>query len=170
MKKLEFAGILVIIVLVGGCLWVFLGSWIPASETGFSLVRLNDNSLLVSDADVLSFNASSQEMVLSDASSRRLLQAGDSLYMFNGTVSVRVNGEEIYQAIFRASSMSALPAPPTIAICFPSMHFPSGVEDDHELRLFYPGFQPPGDLADMNAKLTQYFQETGRLVNYPTIL
>jgi hypothetical protein len=162
MKRMVLASILLVVLVAVAGLWVSQGSWLPFSETGFSLVRLSDNFVLLSDADVLSFNSTSQEIALSDAASQRLLQTEDSLYMFNNTFSVRVNGEEIYQGIFRASTMSALPAPPKIAILFPSMQLPSGAEDDHALRLFYPSFQPPNDLAEMNAKLTHYFEETDR--------
>jgi hypothetical protein len=164
MKKWAFAGVLLFVLVTIAALWVFHGSWLSSSGTGFSLVQASDNSVLLSDADALSFNLTSQEITFTDAASQRLLQVGDSLYQFNNTVSIRVNGEEIYQGIFRVSTMSALPALPKIAIAFPSIQFPSGVENDHALRLFYPSFQPPSDISEMNAKLTQYFEGTNRLI------
>ena len=164
-KKLVLVSVLLIVLVLVASLWIFRNSWLPPASTGFNLVRLSDNSLLLSNADVLSFNSTNQEMTLSDAASKRLLQVGDSLYVFNSTVSVKVNDEEFYQGIFRMASMSALPAPPKIAILFPSMDLPTGVENDHALKLFYPFFEPTSDLADMNAKLTKYFQETSRLAS-----
>ncbi len=165
MKNLVLVSVLLIVLVLVAGLWTFRSSWLPSGSAGFNLVRLSDNSVLLSDEDVLSFNSTNQEMALSDMASKRLLQVGDSLYMFNSTVSVRVNGEEVYQGIFRMASMSALPAPPKIAILFPSMDFPTGVENDHALKLFYPFFEPTGELAAMNAKLTKYFQETNRFAS-----
>jgi hypothetical protein len=145
-------------------LWLSGEYWLPAHQKGFSLVTLQDNSVLVSDSDVLSFNVTSQEFVISDAASQRLMQNLDSLYQFNNTVVIRVNGEEIYHGIFRAAWMSAVPSLPKVAILFPSMHFPDGTENSHAIRLFYPNFQPATNQSSENAKLVQYFEDTNRLI------
>jgi hypothetical protein len=165
MKKRVWASVLLVVLLAIAALWVFRGSWTQPSETGFTVVSLKDNSVLLSDADVLSYNSTSQEIALVDSASQRLTQVGDSLYIYSPGVSVRINGEEIYQGIFRAATMSAIPPPPAISILFPSMTFPSGTENDHALRLFYPGFQPPTNLSEENSKFTQYFEETNRLAH-----
>jgi hypothetical protein len=165
MKKRVWASVLLVVFVAIAALWVFRGSWMQSSETGFTVVSSKDNSLLLSDADVLSYNLTSQEIALVDSASQRLTQVGDSLYSYSPGVSVRINGQEIYKGIFRQSTMSAVPAPPKIAILFPSMNSQSGAENSHSLRLFYPGFQPPSDLAEMNLKLAQYFEETNRLTH-----
>lgn len=131
--------------------------------TGFTVVYLSDNSTLISDADVLSFNSTSQEFTLTQNASQRLQQLGYSLYNFTNTVSVRINGEEIYKGIFRNAAMSAVPQPPTVAILYPSITFPEGTQIDNVMRLFYPSFTPPSDMQTMNTKLVNFFEDTNRL-------
>lgn len=87
------------------------------------------------------------------------------LYNFTKTVAIRVNGEKIYQGIFRSSVMSAVPSLPKIAILYPSIDYDSGVENNHAIRLFYPSFEAPSSLTEMNTKFTQYFQDAGKLVS-----
>ncbi len=132
-------------------------------QPGFSLTILKDNTVLISDADVLSYNWTSQEMVLSEAASQKIMSRGESLYNFAEEFSVRIDDQEIYRGIFRSPTMSALPAPPKIAIMYPSIVLPSASQNIHAIRLFYPGFQAPEDRAESNVELSQHFAETGRL-------
>jgi hypothetical protein len=136
-------------------------------ETGFTVVILSDNSTLLSDADIISFNSTSQEFTLTQNASERLQQAGYSLYNFTNPVSIRINGEEIYRGIFRNAAMSAVPQPPTIAILYPSITFPEGTEKNCTMQLFYPSFTPPSDMQAMNTKLTHFFEYTNRLARNP---
>ena len=54
-KKLLLALILIIVVLTVG-LWALGSYMMRSSESGFALVSLKDNTLLISDPDVLSYN------------------------------------------------------------------------------------------------------------------
>lgn len=140
--------------------WIFRDNLFPSFKEDFSLVILSDNTVLLSDADVLSFNVTSQEIALTDSATQRLKNVGDSLYNFSNLVAFKINGEEIYQGIFRSAEMSAVPELPKISILYPS-----DLQNDHALRLFYPGFEPPSDLSEMNSKFTQYFQDEGKLIH-----
>ena len=84
------------------------------SETGFRLVFVENNDVLISDSDILSYNWTSQEIALSEGSSERLIQMGDSLYSFAAGFVIRIDGEEVYRGVFRSPIMSAIPAPPKI--------------------------------------------------------
>jgi hypothetical protein len=165
MKKLIIVSLLLILLVALTAAWVFRDTWSPPSEVGFRMVSLNDNIVLLSDEDMVTFNVTSQEIALSDEASQRLTQFGDSLYSFTNVVALRVNGEEIYQGVFRSAVMSALPASPKIAILYPAVYFPSDAENDHTIRLFYPSFEAPSDLSEENAKLAQYFAEAGKLIS-----
>ena len=134
-------------------------------ESGFSLVSLKDNKLLISDNDVLSYNWTSQEIALSDAASQRLINRGDNLYNFSDVFAIIINGEELYQGVFRSPIMSAIPQSPKISIMFPSMLFPSQSANNHAIRMFYPSFQPPIDQQEKNLKLSQYFKEANKLTH-----
>jgi hypothetical protein len=88
---------------------------------------------------------------------------GQSLYSFTDGFVIKINGEEVYRGVFRSPIMSAIPAPPKISIMFPSMLFQSTSENNHAIRMFYPGFQPPPDQPEKNSKLSQYFDGVNKL-------
>jgi hypothetical protein len=166
LKKKVYAGILLIVIVAVAALLV-LQSGLLASphkdKTGFTMVSLSDNSVLLSDSDVLSFNSTSQEFLLTDTATQRMQATGTNLYNFSKVYSIKVNGEEIYHGIFRNAAMSAVPEPPTIAILYPSITFPEGTEKPNMIRLFYPSFTPPSSMQAMNQTLTGFFEDTYRL-------
>jgi hypothetical protein len=136
--------------------------WQP-SEARFSLISLRDNTLLISDKDILSYNWTSQEMALTDGASQKLIQMGENLYSFTDGFVIKIDDKEVYQGVFRSPIMSAIPAPPKISIMFPSMLFPSESENHHAIRMFYPDFQPPNNQQEKNSKLSQCFEEINKL-------
>lgn len=167
-KKVWISLLLVAIVAVVAIIFfqnIFFGSSNDKETRGFSVVSLEGKDILLSDADVVSFNSTSQELTLTNLASERLANQTANLYNFNNIYLVSVKGQEIYRGIFRSAIMSALPAPPQIAILYPSFDFSTDIENDHAIRLFYPNFEAPSYLTEMNAKLVQYFQDTGKLVN-----
>jgi len=93
-KHIWVSLLLILIVTVSGTVWLFKDGF-AAPETGFSLVSLNDNTVLLCDEDALFFNVTSQEITLSDTGAQRLKQLGDSLYIFNSTVSLQIKGQEV---------------------------------------------------------------------------
>ena len=164
MKKSIWIGLVLIAVVLVSAMF-FLGSYLmkPPVEDGFRIVSLENNALLVSDADIVSYNWTSQELSITDAASQRLLGLGDSLYSFSGGFIMRINGEEIVRGVFRAAYMSAIPAPPKISILFPSLLYPSDIENPKAMMLFYPSGKPPIDQPETNAKLSSYFEKANKL-------
>lgn len=166
MKKQVIFGLLAIVIAVAAVV-VYQSTLGHASEnkpaTGFTMVYLSDNYTLITDTDIVSFNSTSQEFTLTQNASERLQQLGYTLYNFTNTVSIRVNGEEIYRGIFSNAAMSAVPQPPIVAILYPSITFPEGTQIDNVMRLFYPSFTPPDSMSTMNAKLVAFFEDTNRL-------
>ena len=131
------------------------------SEAGFRIYSLQNNTLLISDADILSYNWTSQEMAITPEASERLTEIGD-LYGWTGFV-IKIDGEEIYRGILREYTMSAIPALPRISILFPSAFFPFESVNYGAIRMFFPSFQPPSDQPVNNAKILQYFEKTNKL-------
>ena len=134
----------------------------PSSEEVFRLVYLENNTVLISDADIVSYNLTSQEIAITDGASERLTGLGDGLYSFTGFV-ISIDGEEVYYGVFRSAFMSAIPGPPRISILFPSMLFPSETENHNAIRMFYPVFEPPSDQLEANARFVEYFEEANKL-------
>jgi len=96
MKKRTLTGLLFVLVVAVSTMWAF-STVLHPSKSGFELVFLKDNTLLLSDSDVLSYNWTSQEIFLTDGASQRLIQQGESLYSFTDGFVIRLNGEEIYR-------------------------------------------------------------------------
>jgi len=162
MKRSIWIGLVLIVLGSISVVWFFREYVTPPSEAGFKIIYLENNDVLISDADILSYNWTSQEIAITDAASERLMGMGDSLYSFTGFV-IRIDGEEVYRGVFRSAFMSAIPGPPRISILFPSMLFPSQTENRNAIRMFYPSFEPPSDQPEENAKLSEYFEEANKL-------
>ncbi len=77
---------------------------------------------------------------------------------------IKIDGEVVFEGVFRSAYLSAIPEPPKISIKFPSLLIPSGSENYHAIRMFYPGCHPPSDQPEKNLKLSQHFEG----INKPT--
>jgi hypothetical protein len=158
---ISIALILSILLLVVVLFW---SSMDLSLKEGFSLIFLEDDVLLISDVDVVSYNVTSQEIVITEIASERLLGMGDDLYSYTGFV-IRIDNEEVYQGVFRSAVMSAIPGSPKICILFPSMILQLGIENSNAIRLFYPRFVPSSDFSEANNKLYDYFAKNGKLIS-----
>ena len=164
MKKIISIGFLLIVFIAIIAAWLLMNDATQPSEEGFKIISLENNNMLISDTDILSYNWTSQEITITNTASERLIEIGDSLYSFVGFV-VKINGEEIYRGVFRMAIHSAIPEPPRISILFPSMLFPSETENCNAIRMFYPSFEPPSDQPEANAKLSSYFKTISKLIS-----
>ena len=161
MKGRILIGLLLVVLASLSALLFFSSYMMHPSEAGFRTYSLQNNALLISDADILSYNWTSQEMAITAEASERLTKIGD-LYSFTGFV-IRIDGEEIYRGIFRQHAMSATPAAPRISILFPSVLFPSESVNYEAIRMFWPFFQPPSDQSVNSTKILNYFEEINKL-------
>lgn len=132
------------------------------SKEGFRLISLEDNALLISDSDILSYNWTSQEIAIADEASERLIKRGDNLYSFTGFV-IKIDAEEVYRGVFRRAIHSAIPGSPRISVLFPSVLFPSDIENDGAIRMFYPSCEPPSDMPEQNVRISKHFESAGKL-------
>ena len=158
MRRRIWIGLLLVVLASIPALLFFSSYAMQPSEVGFRIYSLKNDALLISDADILSYNWTSQEMAITTEASERLRKIGD-LYSFTGGFVIRIDGEEIYRGIFREYTMSAIPAPPKISILFPSASFPFESVNYGAIRMFFPSFQPPSDQPVNNAKIFQYFEK-----------
>jgi hypothetical protein len=163
MKKTIWIIIALTVLVPISTMWLFRNYANPPAESGFKMISLQNNALLISESDILSYNWTSHEMAISDEASQRLLGYGDSLYSFTGGFVIRIDGEELYRGVFRAIYMSAIPAPPKISILFPAIFYPSSTENPKALIMFYPSGEPQSNQTEANKKLFQYFEKTNKL-------
>jgi hypothetical protein len=163
MRRKIWMGIVLIVATLILAVGLFTGYVEPPSENGFRLIFLENNTVLISDSDVVSYNLTSQEIAITEIASERLVGMGDELYSFTGFL-IRIDGEEVYRGVFRSAIMSAIPGSPKICILFPSMVLHSGIENQNGIRMFYPGFEPPNDQPEANAKFSEYFGDANKLI------
>ena len=76
MKGWVWTGLVLVILVSISALWLFRGHFAQPSENGFIIVSLEDNALLVSDADILSYNWTKQEIAITDEASDILVGMG----------------------------------------------------------------------------------------------
>ena len=162
MRRRVWIGFLLVVLASISALWFFGSYMMQPSKTGFRIYSIENNVLLISDADILSYNWTSQEMAITPEASERLTETGN-LYSWTGGFVVKIDGEEIYRGIFREYTMSAIPAPPRISILFPSASFPFDTVNYGAIRMFFPSFQPPSDQPVNNAKILNYFEKINKL-------
>ena len=161
MKKRFWLFFLLVLLVSVTAAVLFRGYLTKPSEEGLRIVFLENNALLISDADVLSYNLTSQEIAITSQASDRLTALGDSLYSFTDGFVIKIDGEEIYRGVFRMAIHSAVPGPPKISILYPSMLFPSETENRNAIRMFYPTFEPPAYQPEAYAKFVRYFKIRG---------
>lgn len=162
MRRRIWIGLLLVAFTSISALWFFGSYMTQPSEVGFRIYSLQNNALLISDADILSYNWTSQEMAITPEASERLTQMGD-LCSWTGFV-IKIDGEEIYRGVFRTYDMSATPASPRISILYPSAFFPFESVNYGAIRMFWPFFQPPNDQPVNNAKILHHFEKISKLI------
>src|SRR5512147_1459430 len=162
MKKLIWVSLLLIAIIAFSSVMLLRQYTVPPKEEGFKLTFIENNALLISDCDIVTYNLTSKEIAITDAASKRLLYMEDSLYSFSQGFVIRIDGEEVYRGVFRTSVMSAIPASPKISILFPSILFPSETENHNAIRMFFPGFEAPIDQLGANEKFVKYFEQANK--------
>ena len=162
-RKILVSGLLIVAILIL-IVGLFFGSMAAPSKDRFTLTFLENNVLVISDADIVSYNKTSQEIAITEIASEHLVNMGNELYNFTGFV-IRIDDEEVYHGVFRSTIMSAIPGSPRICILFPSMFLQSGIENNNAIRMFYPSFEPPSDQSEANAKFIEYFAHANKLIS-----
>ncbi len=76
MKRWVWTGLVLVILVSISALWLFRGHIAQSPETEFRIVSLENNALIISDADILSYNWTSQEIAITDEASDRLGRNG----------------------------------------------------------------------------------------------
>jgi hypothetical protein len=161
-NKAILAGLVLVVIVSISAVWFLEGYSSKHSGLGFGIYSLGDNSLLLSDADILSYNWTSQEITITAQASQRLNRTQD-LYSWTGFV-IKIDGEETYKGVFREATMNAIPAPPKISVIFPSVDLATMSTNYGAVRMFFPSFQPPSDQPGNNAKVLNYFERVNKLV------
>jgi hypothetical protein len=143
-------------------LWLIIVIQLPAPSGGFSIILTLNNTELVSEADVVRYNATSHEFTLTRECAERLDHMG---WRLAGDFTIVVDGEV---------ELSGLFVPPIISRSYPSSQvvivYPNIWNSDStnygvmKVQMGYPWDLPvAGDPRD-NPRISGYFEGLGRLV------
>jgi hypothetical protein len=159
-KKILFSILLATVVLICG-FWIYVSYDIQIPNSGFTIYLCEDNTIVILDKDVLSYNRSNHEMRLSVESAIRLERMKEKLH---GRFMIRINGEDVYGGVI---------LPPTISRSYPCSEviivIPSLLEScrNVKLQMGYPECQPLDNDPRYNLRIFEYFGTEGKLIQSP---
>jgi hypothetical protein len=158
MRELELNRPKIYLVLITICIafasWWFLYSQ-PLKKNGFGIYLLENNSLIISDENIISYNKTSHEIRLTQEQIGKIEETQASLY---GRFVVRINENEIYRGIF---------VPPYISRSFPSSEIviiPIVQNENLKIQMGYPAEEFSDEDPRNNVKIFEYFEKTKRLI------
>jgi hypothetical protein len=132
-----------------------LSSQAPVYGAGFSIILTRDASTVLSDADIVSYSASTHELMLTAECEERL-EKGKYL---EGQFSIIVDGETVLTGIFVPPFVSRSYPSSEVIIMSPNFNLNYGVM---KIQLGYPWTEPGAPPLD-DGKIAAYFTSTGRL-------
>ena len=127
------------------------------STSGFSIILTNDDSKILSDKDVQSYDVSSFKLILTEECANRMKKMKEPL---TGDFIITINGEEDLHGIF---------VPPVVSRSYPSTEvviiYPSLPSDYNtmKIQMGYPWDQSTENDPRRDSKMNQYFEENGKL-------
>jgi hypothetical protein len=144
------------IALIG--IWFALDSQLQVSREGFGIYLLENDTLIISDVDMLSYNKTNHGIDLTDECAKRLEEVKTPIF---GRFVIRINAEEIYYGTFVPSFVSRSYPSSEPVIMTPPL---SGSYDFVKIQMGYPFNQPPDVDPRNNSKIFDYFQKAGKLI------
>jgi len=130
-KRIRIGILLAAVVLLCG-VWLFVSYDVQLPNNGFAVYLCEDNTLVISDEDVLSYDMIGHEMGLSIESANRLEQMKEPLH---GRFMIKINGENIYGGIILPPSISRSYPCSEVIIVIPSL---LGSYRNIKLQMGYP--------------------------------
>ena len=126
------------------------------SEEGFGIFLSENNTLVISDQDIIWYNVTSHEVKLTQSGADKIDALNVSVF---GTQFVaKIDGREIYKGTFMTpiSSVSAPPSNVVIETFFQN--------NTIKIQIGYPPMQPPGKDPRINSEIFNHFQNLNKLV------
>jgi len=124
-------------------------------EAGFNLILTKDDSKLLSDTDIQSYNVSSYTLTLTDECVDRMKTMKEPLI---GDFIITINGESDLHGIFVSPMVSRSYPSTEVVIVYPSI--PSDYKT-MKIQMGYPWDQPTDNDPRHDSKMTQYFDLEG---------
>jgi hypothetical protein len=155
-KKLLLIAFLII---AGICAVIAVISWFSLShqlEGSFGVFLSENNTLVISDEDIVWYNMTSHEIKLTEGGVAKI--EGLKVSVFGSQFKVKIDGEEIYNGTFM-TPFSSVPLPPSDVVIETFVQ-----NNTIRIQVGYPSSQPTGEDPRINSKIFSHFQNINKLV------
>ena len=148
-----FLIIAVVFAAIAASYWLSLNQ---KSEGSFGIFLLENNTLVISDQDIVWYNMTSHEIKLTQAGADKIEALHVSV--FGSQFMVKIGGKEIYNGTFM-TPISSVGLPPSDTVI-------ETIVQDNTIRIQigYPSSQPTGEDPRINSEIFNHFQNINKLV------
>jgi len=142
------------IAVVGG--WFVLSSQLQTSNEGFGIYLSQNNELVISDRDIVSYNKTSHEIKLTEEGVRKIEALSFEVPMYGKPFVVKLNDREIYNGSFWSPISSV--AVSRIVIDTFVQDNTIRIEAGYPSSEFFKGIDPRN-----NSEIFEFFRRIGKL-------
>jgi len=141
--------------------WLLLINQSPTHRGEFAITLTQNNTMVVSDSDIQSYNVRSHEFTLTSECAARLKPMG---WRLSGKFTLEVNGEVELMGIFVPPITSRSYPSSQVVIMYPTFELNSLNYRVMKIQMGYPWDQPatpdPRDIP----RIAEYFEGSGKLI------
>jgi len=134
--------------------WFILKNQLQISREGFGIYLLENDELVISDKDIISYNKTSHEIKLTEYGIKKIEALKVPLQ--GSPFVVKINDEKIYNGSF-VTPISSIPPPPSEVVIV------TLVSDNNTIQI-EKGYPTPNVDPRNNSQLFDYFQKVGKLI------
>ena len=139
---------------IGG--WFILNRQSQISKEGFGIYLLENNQLVISDKDIMSYNKNSHEIKLTEEGVEKIKAL--KVPVSGRPFVVKLNGEEIYNGSFW-SPISSIPYSGIVIDTLIIQNNTITIEKGYPTSEFFEGIDPRN-----HSEIFDYFQKVGKLI------
>ena len=142
----KYLVIVIICIAFVSCCWLLYGQ--PKKRNGFGIYLLENNSLIISDGNIIFYNKTSHEIRLTKEGIEKIEETQATLY---GRFVVKIDENEIYQGTF---------VPPYVSRSFPSSEIviiPIVQNANLKIQMGYPRQEISDEDPRKNAEIFEYY-------------
>lgn len=157
MEKKVKIGLVILFVgiaVVGG--WFVLSSQLQTSNEGFGIYLLENNELVISDRDIVSYNKTSHEIKLTEEGVRKIEALSFEVPVYGKPLVVKLNDREIYNGSFW-SPISSVAVSGIVIDTFVQDNT-IRIEAGYPSSEFFKGIDPRN-----NSEIFEFFRRIGKL-------
>jgi len=136
--------------------WHFLNPNLQSQEEDFGIYLREDDKLVVSNEDFVSYNQTSHEIKLTKPGVGKIEALNVSV--FGDPFVVKIDGEEIYNGTFM-TPISSLPLASSEAVIVTLVQ-----NDTIRIQMGYPGTESADRDPRNDSRVFDFFQKTGKLI------